>query len=213
MNLRIENQDGDISLLDVIHFLKRQYKNIFATFLIFFGVSCVFIFTKPTIFESSADLKIGSNSFFIASPSLIESTDQIKYLYSSNVQILPIKNTAVIQVVSKNENIDVADNNIKETIKLIIKSHSQILNQKREEFIKLMELSKSNNLREYLSLIDSASLSKSTEQVSAITTKRLAYGGILGKGLTIAFFGSAFFALMLGLLFDNAKKVRKLFTQ
>jgi len=205
--IKYEHTDNELSILDVWNFLKRQYKNIILIFVISFSLVCVYIFTRPTLYESSADVIVGSK-FFFANTNAIETSEQIKYLYSSKANIAPIRNTSVVRVISKNTNRDASEKAVEETISEIVKKHKEYLQEKKVEAVHLLKLTNSSKERT-TELIDRISGSNNTKQATAITTATLSYSGMLQKGLGVGLIGSAFFALLLALMIDYISKVRK----
>ena len=203
-----EIADNDLTLFDVVDFLREQAKTIVIVFVTLFVIVCSFVLTRPTQYESRADLLIGTNYYFIANPNpnpnpnpnQIEPAEQIKYLYSAKAQIVPIKNTSIVQVVVKNKDEAIAEQEVKETINLIVKQHEKLASEKKADFIKLIEVTKVGNANELVGLIDSASLSKMTRQVSPISTTTLPYSGMLAKGMGIGLLGSLICALLFAFL-------------
>ncbi len=109
--MKYESADDELSVVDVLNFLKRQYKNIILIFILSFSLVCVYIFTRPTIYVSEGSLIVGRD---------IETPDQIKYLYSSEATITPIKNTSIIKISSTNTNENFSKKAVNETIEKII---------------------------------------------------------------------------------------------
>ena len=208
----------ELSILDVWNFLKRQYKNIILIFVVSFSLICLYIFTRPTIYESSADLVVGTKFFFAnananpnANPNAnaIEPLEQIKYLYSSKADIALIRNTSVVRVISKNTNQDSSRKAVEETINEIVKKHKEYLQEKKDEAVQLLKLTTNGNKESTSELIDKISASSTTKQATAITTTMLTYSGTLKIGLGLGLVGSMFFALLFALIIDYTVKVRK----
>jgi uncharacterized protein involved in exopolysaccharide biosynthesis len=198
----------ELSILDVWNFLKRQYKNIILIFVVSFSLICLYIFTRPTIYESSADLVVGTK-FFFANANAIEPLEQIKYLYSSKADIALIRNTSVVRVISKNTNQDSSRKAVEETINEIVKKHKEYLQEKKDEAVQLLKLTTNGNKESTSELIDKISASSTTKQATAITTTMLTYSGTLKIGLGLGLVGSMFFALLFALIIDYTVKVRK----
>lgn len=214
--MKYENADDELSILDVMDFFKRQHKNIILIFILSFSLVCVYIFTRPTIYESSADVVVGTRFFFAnananANANAIETLEQIKYLYSSKANIAPIKNTSVVKVIAKNTNQDASEKAVEETISQIVKKHKEYLQEKKEEAVQLLKLTNNSSKESTTELIDRISASSTTKQATAITTATLSYSGMLQKGLWVGLIGSAFFALLLALMIDYITKARKSF--
>ena len=206
--MKYESADDELSIVDVLNFLKRQYKNIILIFILSFSLVCVYIFTRPTIYESSADLVVGTK-FFFANANAIETSEQIKYLYSSKANITPIKNTSVVRVIAKNTNKDASEKAVEETISEIIKKHKEYLQEKKDEAIQLLKLTNNSNKENTTELIDKISASSTTRQATAITTATLTYSGMLKKGLELGFIGSIFFAFFVAIGLEFIIKIRK----
>ena len=206
--MKYESAYDELSILDVWNFLKRQYKNIILIFVISFSLVCVYIFTRPTIYESSADIVVGTK-FFFANANAIETSEQIQHLYSSKANIVPIKNTSVIRVVAKNTNQDASQKAVEETISEILLKHKEYLKEKKDEAIQLLKMTNNSSKESTTELIDRISASSTTKQATEIKTITLAYSGIVNKGLGLGLIGSIFFALLLALMIDYIPKVRK----
>jgi preprotein translocase subunit SecF len=210
--IKYETADDELSIVDVLNFLKRQYKNIILIFILSFSLVCVYIFTRPTIYESSADVVVGTKFFFAnanANANAIETSEQIKYLYSSKANITPIKNTSVVRVIAKNTNKDASEKAVEETIGEIIKKHKEYLQEKKDEAIQLLKLTNNSNKENATELIDKISASSTTRQATAITTATLTYSGMLKKGLGLGFIGSIFFAFFVAIGLEFIIKIRK----
>lgn len=206
------NDNDELSVLDVWNFLKRQYKSIILIFVISFSLVCVYIFTRPTIYESSADVVVGTKFFFAnanVNANAIETSEQIKYLYSSKANITPIKNTSIVRVIAKNTNKDASEKAVEETIGEIIKKHKEYLQEKKDEAIQLLKLTNNSNKENTTELIDKVSASSTTRQATAITTATLAYSGMLKKGLGLGFIGSIFLAFFVAIGLEFIIKIRK----
>ena len=109
--MKYENADDELSILDVLNFLKRQYKNIILIFVLSFILVVAFLLSRPTLYVSEGSLIVGRD---------IEAPDQIKYLYSSQATITPIKNTAIIKISSTSTNESISSKSVNETIEKII---------------------------------------------------------------------------------------------
>jgi hypothetical protein len=212
--MKYEIADDELSIVDVLNFLKRQYKNIILISILSFSLVCVYIFTRPTIYESSADVVIGTKFFFAnananANANAIETLEQVKYLYSSKANITPIKNTSIVRVIAKNTNKDASEKAVEETIGEIIKKHKEYLQEKKDEAIQLLKLTNNSNKESTTELIDKISASSTTKQATAITTATLTYSGMLKKGLGLGFIGSIFLAFFVAIGLEFIMKIRK----
>jgi len=201
--MKYENADDELSILDVLNFLKRQYKNIILIFVLSFILVVAFLLSRPTLYVSEGSLIVGSN---------IEAPDQIKYLYSSQATITPIKNTAIIKISSTSTNESLSSKSVNETIEKIIQRHDELLADRKEQAIKLLKATQNDGKKELIDLINKSSQLSATKKAGPITTATLTYSGILKKGLGLGLIGSMFFALMLALVIDYTYKVRKTIT-
>ena len=190
--------DSDLTIEDVVIFLKEQYKTICITFLVCILCSCVYLFTRPTLYESRADLMVGN---------AIESADQIKYLYSNDAQINPIKNTSIIQVIATSNSAELSKQAVADTVKRIIDRHNDLFLEKKKRAIDLIKATNNNN-KQLFELIDTTSTLTSTKEVNPISTISLPYSGLLKKGLIISFSLSVLFSLLLSLALHYLRKLR-----
>jgi uncharacterized protein involved in exopolysaccharide biosynthesis len=201
--MKYENADDELSILDVLNFLKRQYKNIILIFVLSFILVVAFLLSRPTLYVSEGSLIVGRD---------IEAPDQIKYLYSSQATITPIKNTAIIKISSTSTNESISSKSVNETIEKIIQRHDELLADRKEQAIKLLQATQNDGKKELIDLINKSSQLSATKKAGPITTATLTYSGILKKGLGLGLIGSMFFALMLALIIDYTYKVRKTIT-
>jgi uncharacterized protein involved in exopolysaccharide biosynthesis len=211
MNMRPEiDSEDELSIVDVWNFLNRQYKTIILIFSTLTLMVLVFAFTRPTLYESTANILVGER-FYFNGQQVIEPVDQMKYIYTKNATINPIKNTRVVQVTSKNVSIDESKTNVRNMVDEIINAHKKILSEKREEFIKLLTAVKQDN-KQVVSLIDTASTSTESKQIGETETTTLKYSGqlnkILGGGIAL----SIFLALSISVLIDliQRNKLKKI---
>ncbi|MBU3629292.1 hypothetical protein [Polynucleobacter sp. AP-Reno-20A-A9] len=211
MNMRPEiDSEDELSIVDVWNFLNRQYKTIILIFSTLTLMVLVFAFTRPTLYESTANILVGER-FYFNGQQVIEPVDQMKYIYTKNATINPIKNTRVVQVSSKNVSIDESKTNVRNMVDEIINAHKKILSEKRKEFIKLLTAVKQDN-KQVVSLIDTASTSTESKQIGETETTTLKYSGqlnkILGGGIAL----SIFLALSISVLIDliQRNKLKKI---
>jgi sensor c-di-GMP phosphodiesterase-like protein len=211
MNMRPEiDSEDELSIVDVWNFLNRQYKTIILIFSTLTLIVLVFAFTRPTLYESTANILVGER-FYFNGQQLIEPVDQMKYIYTKNATINPIKNTRVVQITSKNVSIDESKTNVKDAVDEIINAHKKILSEKREEFIKLLTAVKQDN-KQVIDLIDTASTSTVSKQIGETESTTLKYSGqlnkILGGGIAL----SIFLALSISVLIDliQRNKLKKI---
>ena len=198
--MKYESADDELSIVDVLNFLKRQYKNIILIFILSFSLVCVYIFTRPTMYVSEGSLIIGRD---------IETPDQIKYLYSSEATITPIKNTSIIKISSTNTNENFSKKAVNETIEKIIQRHDELLIDRKEQSIQLIKATQNDSKRELIDLINKSSQLSTTKKTGPITTATLTYNGMLKKGLGLGFIGSIFFAFFVAIGLEFIIKIRK----
>lgn len=179
--MKYESADDELSIVDVLNFLKRQYKNIILISILSFSLVCVYIFTRPTIYVSEGSLIVGRD---------IETPDQIKYLYSSEATITPIKNTSIIKISSTNTNENFSKKAVNETIEKIIQRHDELLIDRKEQSIQLIKATQNDSKRELIDLINKSSQLSTTKKTGPITTATLTYSGMLKKGLGLGFIGT-----------------------
>jgi hypothetical protein len=199
--------EGEVSFGDVLEFLKRQYVNILAIFFISFSAACVYVLSRPLLYESKADVVIGSMYFF-ANATPIEPLEQIKYIYSNKAQVTPIKNTMVVQVTARHEEKNLSQKFVEETIEEIVGSHKNYLQAKKEEAVQLLRISSVSNKQDATGLIDRISASSSTKQIGKIVTTELPFSGLLKKGLGLGFAFSLFLALGGVVLMDSINRIK-----
>lgn len=114
--------------------LIRQKKTIIAVFTLVTTISIIYITSRPTLYQSQASVMIGELLFFETQP--IESQESIKYRYSTVLEIRPIKNTRIIEVISTSTNSEESKHQVNNTIEKIINEHASIFDKKRSDFLK-----------------------------------------------------------------------------
>ncbi|MDF9788393.1 hypothetical protein [Polynucleobacter sphagniphilus] len=66
MNMRPEiDSEDELSIVDVWNFLNRQYKTIILIFSTLTLMVLVFAFTRPTLYESTANILVGERFYFV----------------------------------------------------------------------------------------------------------------------------------------------------
>jgi hypothetical protein len=213
----MNNEDAinsdEITLLDIWGFLSRQYKIIFMIFMTITTITLIYAFTKPTIYQSKASITIGEQLYFAQAQtqSLIETAEEIQYHYSSLATISPIKKTRIIEIITTANTPDIAKENLKSTIQKIISSHKAILDDKKSKFENLLtSITNSNNVNksDFIHLIDNASTSSLTKQLTDAETKELKHGGIFIKIVGIGVFAALFISLLFATLKDYIERNR-----
>ncbi len=194
------NDNDELSVLDVLNFLKRQYKNIIIIFVISLSLVIIFLLTRPTLYVSEASLIIGKD---------IETPAQVKYLYSSEAIITPLNNTAIIKISSTSADSKDSMTAVEKTIEKIIFKHDELLVERRDQAIKLLKVIQNDRNKELVDLIFQSSRLSSTKQVSPITSNTLPYSGLMKKGLGLGLLGSIFLALFVAIGFEFMAKIRK----
>lgn len=201
--------NNEITLFDIWHFLLRQYKTIFITLVIVMVAILSYALSRPTIYQSKSSIIIGDQLYFPQSPQLIESSDEIQYRYSSLATIFPIKKTNIVEVIATANNPDIAEENLKLTIQRIISTHKAILDEKKSKFESLLSsITNSSNINksELIHLLDNASTSSQTKQLTNIETKELKYEGLFFKTLAIGIFSGLFISLLFAVLKDYIQR-------
>lgn len=201
--VKVQQYERELELIDVWHFIQRQRMFLAVVFLSIAGLTFTYAITRPTTWQSRVSIVVGEKLFFLQQQQLqIESSEEMKYRYSKNATITPIKNTRIIEITTTANSKELAIEQA--TIKLneIIANHNQIFEDKKIEFVRLIDaLSQDNiNKTELLRLLDNASSSTITKQLSDINTEEKRYSGmlmkILGNG---TFIGLAITFLLAGI--------------
>ena len=194
--VKTQQDEVETELIDIWYFFQRQHLFIGIIFLSILSLTFSYAITRPTTWQSRASLIVGERLFF-SQEHQIEGSGEIKYRYSQNVAINPIKNTRIIEISSTANSKDLAVEQVNKTINEIIAKHREIFEDKKIEFISLLSvLSKDNADKiELMRLLDNASSSTLTKQISDINTEEKPYSGMFLKilaigsviGLTLAF--------------------------
>lgn len=107
------------------------------------------------------------------------------------MEIRPIKNTRIIEVISTSTNSEESKHQVNNTIEKIINEHASIFDKKRSDFLKyaneIYNKDLAPNKKNMLNMLDSASSSNATQQISEISTTEFYYGGNIRSKLSIAF--------------------------
>ena len=192
----------EIEWTDIWQFLQRQQKFIFTVFLLSIATSLVFALTRPTIWQGHTSLMIGERLFF--SEQQIESFEEIKYNYESNVVIRPIKKTRIIEITALEDSKEKASNQVGKTVDAIIFHHQTLLNEKKLEFVSLLNAINKHEASktELISLLDNASNSSMTKQLSEVSVEEKKYSGLFIQSLLIGVFAGLFLSIALATLKD-----------
>jgi capsular polysaccharide biosynthesis protein len=138
---------------------------------------------------------------------LIESAEQTKHRYGSDVHIDIVKNTGILNIVSErkssNESLDIAIS----VAKKIVADHKALREEKVKQFQMLLSATTPNQ-SELMKVVDTASSSTPTRITKDPNTVALSYSGQLGKGIAIGFFAAVFIALLFALTLDVIKKIK-----
>lgn len=213
MNTNLESTNNDeISWTDVEGFLHRQHRLLFSSFVLLFGLVATYVFCQSTLYQSKSSVLIGERFFFASSQSqnpvgtLLESPEQIKYRFT-NVTITPIKNTRVVEISSKRENVSDAEADVQQCVETLLVNHAEALKAKHAEFVTFLQVTKASH-KENMALIDAASVSSASKPYTPMQTTVLPFGGLLLKGLGIGLLGCAFAALVISLIADQIQRHR-----
>jgi len=162
----------------------------------------VFALTRPTIWQGHTSLMIGERLFF--SEQQIESFEEIKYNYESNVVIRPIKKTRIIEITALEDSKEKASNQVGKTVDAIIFHHQTLLNEKKLEFVSLLNAINKHEASktEHISLLDNASNSSMTKQLSEVSVEEKKYSGLFIQSLLIGVFAGLFLSIALATLKD-----------
>jgi capsular polysaccharide biosynthesis protein len=212
MNTNINaNTEDEIELIDVWRFIQRQQKLMVTVFLFTVAIALLFAITRPTTWQSHTSLIVGERFFFLQQQQqqqqqqqLIESIDELKYKFQSSVAITPIKNTRIIELSATDVSKEAALTQLKKTTESIIASHQQILDAKKNEFVKLLSaISRDDASKtEMMRLLDNASNSSMTKQFSEVSIEEKQYSGLLIKATSIGLFVGLVLAVAIGLVKD-----------
>lgn len=201
----------EINLMDVCHFFHRQRNLLASLFVAFFGLTAIYVFFQPTLYQTKGSVLIGERFFFVQPAqlqvqNLIEPPDQIKYRLSAQATITPIKNTRIIEITSKRDSAQAAQEDVSQGIHAILTAHADAIQNKRIEFLKFLAATKAPS-KDLVDLIDIATASTSSKQISDTQTVVMPYSGLLAKGLGIGLLASLFFALTLSIVVDQIQRM------
>jgi len=212
MNNEVKTQqyEDELELIDIWYFIQRQRLFLAIVFLSIAALTFTYAITRPTTWQSRVSLVVGERLFFLQQQQ-IEGLDEIKYRYSQNAVITPIKNTRIIEITNTANSKDLAVEQVNKTINEIIVNHKQIFEDKKIEFVSLLSaISKDNaNKTELVRLLDNASNSTLTKQLSDISTEEKPYSGMLLKILGIGSFIGLALAFLLAAIKDYLERKTK----
>lgn len=211
MNNQTTLQESDeIDLIDIFNFLKRQCLLILIIAITISSIAFIYAVNQPTIWQSKVSLLIGEKLYFYQpqQPQLIESLEDIKYRYSKGVDISIIKNTRIIELSSTQGNKEMSVSNVNAAKDLIISNHKKILEDKKINFLELIDATSKNNTAriEFMNLIDNASNSTETRELIEIKTEEKKYSGKFLKIMGIGIFLSLVLAFTVALIKDYIKR-------
>ena len=196
----------DVSLVDILIFLKRQRRALGFVFTLCFGLTIGFIFSRPMLYQAKTDVLIGSAAAFANAP--VEPFDQLKYLiesrYNDDLPVLKqkpvliniIRNTNILNVTAIHEQREGAVKLLEDIAQTLIDDHAAKLEQKKADARKLLAGSVNLSERDITNYIDILSSANRTRLVSEVKVKELAYSGLLTKGLALGFFGSVLISVL-----------------
>jgi len=201
MNQIKYNDNDELSALDVWNFLKRQYKIIILIFVVSFSLVIIFLLTRPTLNTSHAILLFDKD---------VETSDQIKHLYSSEKIIInPIKNTAIIKITSISSESKDSITTLERTIENIIFRQNELLANRKVRAINLLKATECSTNKEFINYVIQFSNQSSANQYGPITLNTLTYSGLMEKGFWLGLSGSIFLALFVAIGFEFMAKIRK----
>ena len=217
MNNEVKTQqyEDELELIDIWYFIQRQRLFLAIVFLSIAALTFTYAITRPTTWQSRVSLVVGERLFFLQQQQQqqqqIEGSDEIKYRYSQNAVITPIKNTRIIVITNTANSKDLAVEQVNKTMNEIIANHKQIFEDKKIEFVSLLSaISKDNaNKTELVRLLDNASNSTLTKQLSDISTEEKPYSGMLLKILVIGSFIGLALAFLLAAIKDYLERKTK----
>ena len=212
MNNEVKTQEyeDELELIDIWYFIQRQRLFLAIVFLSIAALTFTYAITRPTTWQSRVSLVVGERLFFLQQQQ-IEGSDEIKYRYSQNAVITPIKNTRIIEITNTANSKDLAVEQVNKTMNEIIVNHKQIFEVKKIEFVSLLSaISKDNaNKTELVRLLDNASNSTLTKQLSDISTEEKPYSGMLLKILGVGSFIGLALAFLLAAIKDYLERKTK----
>ena len=212
MNNEVKTQqyEDELELIDIWYFIQRQRLFLAIVFLSIAALTFTYAITRPTTWQSRVSLVVGERLFFLQQQQ-IEGLDEIKYRYSQNAVITPIKNTRIIVITNTANSKDLAVEQVNKTMNEIIVNHKQIFEDKKIEFVSLLSaISKDNaNKTELVRLLDNASNSTLTKQLSDISTEEKPYSGMLLKIVGIGSFIGLALAFLLAAIKDYLERKTK----
>ena len=212
MNNEVKTQEyeDELELIDIWYFIQRQRLFLAIVFLSIAALTFTYAITRPTTWQSRVSLVVGERLFFLQQQQ-IEGSDEIKYKYSQNAVITPIKNTRIIEITNTANSKDLAVEQVNKTMNEIIVNHKQIFEVKKIEFVSLLSaISKDNaNKTELVRLLDNASNSTLTKQLSDISTEEKPYSGMLLKILGVGSFIGLALAFLLAAIKDYLERKTK----
>lgn len=214
--------DDEITLLDIWNFLSRQKKTIVSILIVVMTFTLVYVLSRPTIYQSKTSIIIGEQLYFSQAQTLvqsqpqsatqqIETAEEIQYRYSPFATISPIKKTRIIEISTSANKPEIAEENLKSTVQKIIANHQAILNDKKSKFDNLLNSIANNsniNKSELIRLLDNASTSSLTKQLTNVETTELKYSGIFMKTVGIGIFTALFISLLFAILKDYIERNR-----
>lgn len=206
--------DDEISLLDIWTFLSRQKKTIVSVLIVIMTFTFAYVLSRPTIYQSKTSIMIGEQLYFSqvqTATQQIETAEEIQYRYSPFATIAPIKKTRIIEIITSANKPETAEENLKSTVQKIIANHQAILNDKKSKFDNLLNSITNNsniNKSELIRLLDNASTSSLTKQLTNVETTELKYSGIFMKTVGIGIFTALFISLLFAILKDYIERNR-----
>ena len=178
MNKDILAEDS-IGFQELYDFLVSQAKTILVVFFTVAILGTIYFVLQPVTYSSVANVEIGqiTSPYKITAP--LETQEEVAYKYSTFAQVSPVKGTRIVKISAVRLSPEESEESIINTINLITSSHEEILLNKENNLIKYLEILKVTDAKksEYLHLLEGASSTNMTRQISGIDTIQMPYGG------------------------------------
>ena len=178
MNKDILAEDS-IGFQELYDFLVSQAKTILVVFFTVAILGTIYFVLRPVTYSSVANVEIGqiTSPYKITAP--LETQEEVAYKYSTFAQVSPVKGTRIVKISAVRLSPEESEESIINTINLITSSHEEILLNKENNLIKYLEILKVTDAKksEYLHLLEGASSTNMTRQISGIDTIKMPYGG------------------------------------
>ena len=209
--------DDEISLLDIYEFFHRHFITLCVVFVACFGSVTAYLVSQPTLYRTTIQITLGNDFFFISTPpinnsnnsnnNLIESAEQTKQRFSTDVRIDAVRNTGILNIVAERTTSESSLNEALYVANKIVADHKALREEKVAQF-KMLLSATSPSQSELMKVVDAASSSTPTRITKEPQTVSLPYKGLLYKGLGIGVIAAAFIALLFALALDMKAKIK-----